>query len=1081
MSPVPMRIAISPVARVLVAAVLLAAPSILNATAAAVAPPLPLGRADVGTDRIVFSSSGDLFTVPLAGGPATPLTEGPGWDDVPVLSPDGAQVVFSRRFDGNSDLYVVPLDGSTEPRRLTWHPKVELARDWSPDGRILFTTDREGDGLWRLYTIRLDDPWEMPLDLPRGAQASWSPDGRRLALTPFQPRSDWQRYRGGAAPRLSLVDLETAALEPIPAGAPPAGARWPAGDWEPLWVGGTVYFLSERDGTANLYAYDTSRKSTRAVTRFDDFGVQFAAAGPGGLVLVRHGRLWRVDAASGNAAALDVTLPERPAPHLEPREAPLGDFVASLNAGPMGRFVVVEARGDLYFMDPASGASTPLTQTPHAADRSPVPSPDGRLLAWLSDETGHYALHLATLRADAGGPAALVDARRIDIPADGGFLYEATWSPDGTQLALSDNHQRLWRVEVAGGRVEQIDTSDFPGGSDFQPAFSADGRYLAWTRHTDDRIRAAFVRATAGGPVRRLSPAGLHCERPTFAADDSELFLTASTLAPAAETFGMSGFLYRGLVTRFVIGVPLDGAPAPTPGAAPPTLVYRVLRTEPRNWRAISRTAGGGLLGVAEVRSGPGLGARTEFAAYRLDSATGAETKLVEGARAFGPTPDGATLLVETRNGWSLQPADSAGGAVALSFDALRGRVDRRAEWAQLFRDAVTFMDAFFHDPAHHGQDLDALRAEYETFLPGLRHREDLTRLIERLYSHVSVSHLGVDDGDGTMLLGDDGSPVRGKPVALLGIDVERVGRKVRIARIIPGDNFSPLTTSPLAQPGATASPGEYLLAVNGVPVDAGRNFYSYLEMERPGPMELTVGADSTGAGARTLRVRPLPGENTLRRMAWAEHNRAEVARLSGGRLGYIYLPDTGFRGFESFHRDLFAQRSRAGLVIDERFNSGGAPTDLFVEILGRRPLSAYSFRDGEPLPFPTGIFEGSLVLIVNEMAGSGGDTLPWMFRKAGLGPLVGRRTMGAGIGGYVGIPSLADGGGLSIPNRAFFNPEGSWDIENGGVPPDIDVEITPADFRAGRDPQLERAVEEALKRIASERRPVRKLPTTIP
>ncbi|HEX7877946.1 MAG TPA: S41 family peptidase [Candidatus Eisenbacteria bacterium] len=1029
-------------------------------TARAEPAPLPLGRVDLGATSIVFSSSGDLFVVERSGGEARPLTTGPAWDDLPLLSPDGSQLAFARSYDGDKDIYIMPMSGG-EPVRLTWHPKGDFPRDWTIDGRsILFSSSREGDGVDRLYLVDAVGGNEQALDLPRGSQASYSPDGSRLAMT-FRPKFDgWRRYRGGNVPRVHVVTLASGDVEPVPA------ESW--ADWQPMWINEAIWFLSERAGAGNLYRWRPGKGSPVPMTDAGRYGFESASAGPGGIVLVGHGRLWMyafdasgTKAEAGSLTPLEVRLPANVLPNLAVTTESVTDFVQQYFVSPDGATLLVQARGDIFVVPGAGGAPVNVTDSPGVADRSPGLSPDGRTLAWLSDASGEYRLNLAAMAADG---SLTRPAREITIGETPTFYTPPSWSPDGKYLVTADVHRRLWLVSVADGRALELDRSDYPGFDDFQPAWSPDGHRVAWVKHLPSRVRGVFMASVDGpGAGRRVTPVLQSCEFPVFSADGTRLYATTAPLGPAADTFGMVGRFYRTMMARSIVSIDPDGDPESMPSTLP---------VELRNWVSIGRTHDGQLVGVSESPSGNPIGGRPERSAWRIDTASGKTTRLATGINAWEFAAHGTAMLLLTGDTPSLASVDSA-GSVPVSLDSLTARVDRRAEWRQIFHESVRFMRDWFYDPGHHGQDLVALEAEYARWLPTLRTRRDLDDLVRAMFAHVSVSHLGVGGGDDKPLGIPEGFQPP-PPVGLAGVDVAIEGNRFRITRVFAGDGRSPLTTGPLAADAVRALPGEWLLSINGQRMDASRNFHAWFEMAGRAPVNVTLGPDSSGAESRTVPIRLLRGENTLRRIDWAEANRRRVMERSGGRLGYLYLPDTGTRGVELFHQMFYAQRDREGLIIDERFNSGGAPADLLIETLARRPLSAYLFRDGRDIPFPSGTMTGPMVMLINESAGSGGDTLPWMFRRAGLGPLVGMRTMGAGIGLFVDIPALIDGGELDIPTRGFYNPDGAWEIENGGVVPDREVDITPADWRAGRDPQLEAAIDDALSRLERPREPTR-------
>ncbi len=1027
------------------------------ASALAAAGPMPFRSVGISRTHIAFSYAGDLWIVERSGGEARRLTSDPNPEDFPLFSPDGTEIAFARDLGGgNMDIFVIPSAGG-EARHLTWHPKQDFPAAWSPDGtRLLFSSLRVYDGVPRLYTISRQGGFPSEIALPAGFQGSWSADGKRLAYASHRPVNiTWRNYRGGATSPIWITSLADAVTEQIP--------RANSNDGFPMWIGEKIYFLSDRSETLNLHSFDTRTKKLTQWTRFEKHDVKFAAATQDAIAFLQGGGIHVFDLTSGRSRPLEVSL-RADAPERKPRTLKTGRMIRYWELSPDGSQALFGARGELFTVDAATGEARNLTRTSGAAERWPVWSPDGKSIACFSDESGEYAL---SIRPAAGTGA----TRKIAIEEHPSFYAELTWSPDSSRLAFSDKRLSLWIAEASGGAPRRIETAPHPDQALYSPAWSVDGRWLAYARLLPNRVRTVFLHSLETGKSVQVSDGRGWADSPAFDKSGRYLYFTASPNAAAANTFGLMMVLFGPSVVRTVHAAVLqkDGV-SPLAAAKGADVTTRIdaegiasrvvtLPLPPKDYIGLAAVKPGVLLVVEQAARNPlAGGGPPSHTVHKLELATRRPEKLLEDVRSLTVSADGGKIIYRKGENWHIVSTAAAPRPEegTLSVERMEMQLEPAAEWRQMFDEIWRIERDYFYEPGLHGQDLAALKKHYGAYLPNVLTRSDLNFLFQEMLSHLGISHMGVGGGD---------VPTQ-KPetVGLLGADFEIDQGRYRITRIYAGDNSMSLLTGPLAQPGVEARPGDYLLAVDGQEITADKNLYSYFVGKSGRPIQIRLGPKPSTEGSRTSSVLAMIGENTLRRFVWVEDNRRKVEQATNGRLGYIYLPDTGSLGYSMFLRDFYAQRDKQGLVVDERFNGGGFPADFFVETLGRTRLSSYAFREGADMAFPAAIVPGPRVMIVNEYAGSGGDTLPWMFRRAGLGPLVGKRTMGAGIGGFVDVPELVDGGRVSAPNRAFFDPlKGAWSIENYGVAPDFDVEITPKDARAGRDPQLEKAIELAM------------------
>lgn len=1074
--------------------------------------PLLLQHPTLSHTRIAFEYAGEIWDVPRAGGEARRIVAGAGRCVHPVYSPDGTRIAFTGRYDGNDDVYVVPAEGG-EPQRLTYHPGPDEVLGWSPDGkRVLFSSTRTtARDLPQLFTVAVTGGLPEPLPLPSGNEASYSPDGTHLAYSPFnQWQPAWKHYRGGQTARLWIADLADSSVVRIP--------RENSNDRDPMWVGGTVYFLSDREGPVSLYAYDTVAKTVRKVLdNPDGFDIVSASAGPGGIVYHQFGALNLYDFATGKAARVPVTLradlPER-RPHFE-KVAPRQILHAALS--PSGKRALFETRGEILSVPAEKGDARNLTRSPGIADRDPAWSPDGKWVAWFSDESGEYALHLRA-------PDGLGPVRKIDLGQPPSYFYGPRWSPDSRKIAYTDKRLNLWVVDLEHPVPVKIDTDlyDTPL-SDFDHAWSPDSRWLAYAKQLPNHLHAIFACNLEDRKPHRITDGLSDATSARFDRSGKYLYFLAGTdtglsagwldmtslghpvsqgvyaavlrkdlpspVAPESdeETAAAPDKDGNGKTNKDKGGEQKPAKPEPEPvridfegldqrivSLPLPLANYTTLETGPA-----------GILYLASVPTAftdeesldlEGVPAEVT----RFDLKTRKAEKLAEGVdggrASYGDMPtfrvsaDGSKLLFARKGKWFIAPGDKPAkpGEGALPLEAVRLEVDPAAEWRQMYREVWRIERDFFYDPHHHGLDLARAERLYEPFLGGIGSREDLNRLFEEMTGWLVVGH--------TFIRGGDAPRQEPLTVGLLGADYRIADGRYQFARIYRGENWNPRLQAPLTAPGVEVKEGDFLLSVNGEPLQGSEDVYRLFQNTAGRQTVLTVGPKADGTGAHQVTVVPVGSEAQLRLRSWMEANRRKVDELSNGRLAYVYIPDTAADGFANFNRYYFSQVGKLGAVLDERFNHGGQIADYIIENLQRAPQMANASREGADVVEPAQAIFGPKVMIINQMSGSGGDALPWLFRKAGLGPLVGTRTWG-GLVGISGYPRLMDGGSVTAPRWGLYGTKGEWEVENAGIGPDIEVDQDPALVRQGHDPQLERAVKEALALLVAHPAPALKRP----
>lgn len=1047
-----------------------------------VRPPMLISGVTANRTHVVFSFAGDLWRVERSGGEARRLTELPGEEDNPYFSPDGAWIAFSRDAGGGGDIWLMPAEGG-EPRRLTWHPKEDRVRGWAPDGkRILFATNRDGDGVWRLYTLAVDGVLPEALPFPEGRYGAFSPDGGRIALVPFGTSwIDRRYYRGGGTNPIWIARLADSKVEARPAlASPDANNRYP------IWIGDVLYFVSDRTGTPNLFSHDLRSGKTEQLTRYPKHGIFWAAPAPDGVVFVADGAIHLWDAGRKEDRTVDLRL-TLPAPERAARTVPALKFLDQAVPAPGGGLTVT-ARGEILAYDPQSKQSRNLTRTPGVAERSAVPSPDGKWIACFSDASGEYQLQIMSAAGEG-------EARRISIEEHPSFYRELTWSPDGRRVAFSDKRLSLWVADLGSGKAQKIATSPHIGQGVWIPTWSPDGRWLAFSRALQNRVRTIFLWDSRDGRVHQVTDGKVQADLPAFDRSGRYLYFTLSASSRTASAEDLSWGVISSILARPLVSATLHalvlrkgdsppihaGQPHPKASFEPATgpvevdlggMASRTVPVTPEARDVVGLAAGPPGVLFVQVQEWPTTPVEgdSSYVLYRYNLTQGAEPeKIAADVQDFAVSADGGTLLVRTggRGGpaLTLAPADAPADTERKPLDlaTLTVEVDPPTEWRQIYKEAWRQARDWFYDPSHHGQDLGDLETHFAAYLPGVARRDDLNVLLEWMFSYLSISHLTVDGGDTP--------PPAGRPerIGLLGADFTLGPGRWRVARIYhsgPPSDVSPLLRAPLDQPGVDVREGDYLLSADGEEIRADRDLHSYFVGKAGKPVELKVSADPGGSEARTSTVVPLSGENTLRRMDWAEANRRRVEEQSGGRLAYIYLPNHGGSGYEAFLRGILGNLNAEGVIIDQRWSPGGVVFDSAIELLQRKPIYAYAWREGDDLPLPTNFVAGAKTLIINRQNGSAAETFALMWKLTGLGPIVGTRTSGGGIGGALFRPELIDGGRITIPNRASYDPHGTWGIENDGVHPDVPVEWDAESWRAGRDPQLEAAIQAVMKEI---------------
>ena len=1083
---------------------------------------LLLQYADISEKHVVFHHAHDLWVTDRSGGAARPLTTGVGREVSARISPDGRWVAYSAEYQGNADVYVVSIDGGM-PVQLTWHPGNDYVRDWSPDGsHILFNSMRHGaPPSGRLYTVPVLGGHPKVLPIPRANHAAYSPDGKHIAYTPiFDAFSTWKRYRGGRIPPIWIYDVATHEVEEIP--------HVRASDTLPQYVGNDIYFLSDRTDQMNLFRYDTRTKTLKQITNFvkNDFGIRWMAAGDGSVVYERGGALYVYQPGAGtNGSAEGTTTRLRirvPADGLSRRARwqTVGSIVRNASIAPNGKRAVFEARGEIITVPREHGAPRNLSASPGAHDRSPVWSPDGKKVAWFSDASGEYELVVRDRKGREAPKTYKLDGA--------GFYMDPVWGPKSKRILYGDKANRLATIELASGKITEVTKTQGSLGM-WRPfgVWSKDGNWIAIETldpHTSYGGISLFDVET--GKTTPITDGFSSADSPVFSKDGKHLFFRASVDA-GPRKFGLDMGAMSAeppKASLYVVVLKKDGkhplGPRSDEGLDP---------KKPKNGKKAGEKKSD-KKGKDDAESkeddskkqeekdddkkkskkdkgdekskGPSidiedidqrilalpLGADSYFNLATTSKALvftvgrrGGTLKsfdfksrkaktLLSKVTTVRATPSGKHLLVRTGSRWSVVN-ESGKDKKDFGISSVRVRVEPEKEWPQTLREAWRIQRDFFYDPNMHGVDWDACWDRWSALLPHVQHRADLNLLIGEMMGELACGHEYVSGGEYSRARA-------GPTVGLLGADWTVEGNRYRITRVYRGQNWNPRLRAPLTEPGVDASVGDYLISINGQPVTSNNLYAAFVETAgRPTEIELSSNPD--GSKSRTSTVVPLASDTTLRRMAWVEANRMRVEEKSGGRLAYVYMPNTGGGGKAAFDRDYYSQLDKEGLILDERYNGGGKVADYVIERLSRKVMCYWMNREGWLARTPFGTLDGPKVMVINERAGSGGDAMPWMFQQLGIGKLVGTRTWG-GLVGVSGYPPLMDGGRVTAANFGIMDTQGNWVVENEGVTPDIEVIEYPKPIIEGQDPQLDKAIEvamEALAKRAPKRPPAYKPP----
>ena len=1040
---------------------------------------LMLRYPDVSADKIVFVYAGDIWTVSKEGGIAIRLSTVKGPELLPKFSPDGNWIAFTGNYDGNMDVYIMPSIGGV-PKRLTHNPMIDYIVDWYPDGKsILYRSGMysPSNRFNRLFKESVEGGLPEQLPMKIAEIGSFNEDASKLVFeTASLEFRTWKRYRGGWASKLWIYDLKNNTAEQITFDN--------AIDALPMWHKNTIYFLSDRDENKknNIWAYDVTTKQLREVTHFTDYDIKWPSLGPNDIVFEKGGELFLLDLASEKTHAVDIKVPAD-LPEDRQQLKNLAGLINDFSLSPSGKRTLFGARGEVITVPEKNGSMQNLTNTSGIAERYPAWSPDGKYIAYFSDKTGEYELFIKP--GDGSG-----DEKRIT--KDGHcYRYSPKWSPDNKWIAFCDKTGSIYVVNIDDGKPKLVDKNDW----DFHLHYnwSSDSKYLAYDKNINELSSAIYIYSLDEEKTYPVTSGYYNSTSPVFDPGGKYLYYYSNDQFRPVYSDMDATWIYPNSTSLIAVTLQKSGASPLVPQndieevkadtsdkksdtdksqkddgkKEKSTEVTKVVKIDFENidQRAVKMPVELGNVGALFAVDGkviyqkepPAGGAQPGSASgaiYYYDLKDRETKEIISGVIAYDVSADGKKIIY--RSGGTYGIIDVAVGKKVgdgkLATDKLEIWINPREEWTEIFNDAWRIERDYFYDPGMHGVNWESIKQRYGALLPYIIDRNDLTYVIGEMISELNSSH--------TYVGGGDVEPPKSINVGLLGCDYEISNGYYRFKKIFKGGSWDNIEVhSPLLEPGNNVKEGDYLIAVNGAPVNIKEDPWAAFQGLAGEVVTLTVNSQPGPDSARKILVKPLSSEARLRNLAWIEENREKVDKETGGKAGYVYVPNTGLEGQSELVRQYTAQYTKGAMVIDERFNSGGQIPDKFIELMNRPILSYWARRDFNSGQTPVVSSPGPKVMLINGWSGSGGDAFPYYFKQEKVGSLIGKRTWG-GLIGYGDNPQLIDGGFITAPSFGLWDITGNWAVEGYGVDPDYDLEDNPAELAKGNDEQLEKAIQ---------------------
>jgi tricorn protease len=1050
--------------------------------------------------HIAFVYAGDLWVSDISGEQTLRLTSTPAVESAPHFSPDGKTIAFSSNRSGVNTVYTVPVTGG-EVTRLTWYPASANVRGWTPDGKkVLYASTRETapTSFDRLWTVSRDGGVSTMLNAQWGTKASFAANGKQIVIDKVRRWDwEWRAYRGGQNTPLIILNLEDSSEKLLP--------NESTVDVQPVWLGDKIYFLSDRDWAMNIWMYDTKTSALKQITKFKDVDIKSLSGHKEKLAFERDGYLHTYDLNTEKSTQLELDL-RGDFPWARTKWEDVSSSVGSASLSPTGKRAIMGARGEIFTVPVEHGDARNITNNSAAAERSPLWSPKGDKIAWFSDVNGKgYQLMIA----DQDG---LSKPEAISIE-ESKMAWEPAWSPDGKYIVFTDDDVRIRLIDIEAKTIKTIDV----GGNNFERGdlgltWSKDSKRIAYAKSGANNFRRICIWSMVDDRVRPVTNEMADAFSPAWDADQHHLYFLASTDLALLSNYvntsvmGAKSANYGAYVINLLKKDPSPFEPRSDEEKVAKEEDKKDAKKEAKDKKKDdkskkSKTKVDSLMqidfdgierriiplpmskakyryilastkGIAFIaEAGKGRGS----VLHKFDLKKREAKEFVSGVSGVSISADGNKMLAKMGSTWKVISTKGSNGKSAKPLKVkLKTQLDRMAEWKQMFEEAWRYQRDYFYDPNMHGRDWNEVYDRYSPLVSHIKHRSDLNYVLDQVNGELSVGHSFVSGGDFPKT--DRSS------VGVLGADLKADGKHWKIDRIYTSESWNPNLSSPLDRPGMKIEEGNYIVGINGKEISNKQDLYMSLDGTAGQQTVLHINTKSDFKGAWKITVKPIQGENSLRQRAWVEDNRRLVDKLSGGRLAYIWVPNTSGSGFVSFNRYYFAQQHKEGAIVDERFNGGGLLDDYMVDLMKRETRSCLTNEvpNGNPIKLPGGIV-GPKVLIINELAGSGGDFFPWIFKHQKIGPVVGARTWGGLVKSSVHY-SLVDGGRVTAPDNAVFDPDtNEWVGENKGIAPTIEVRQDAKSLNKGIDPQLQRAVKEAISRLPKTKRKITPPPFLTP
>jgi tricorn protease len=1022
----------------------------------------------ISQNNIAFIYAEDLWVADKDGSNPIRLTVDEGIESNPIFSPDGSSIAFNAQYDGNNDIYIVPVKGGI-PKRLTWHPYSDSVLDFSKDGsHVLFSSRRSShtNRYSQLHQISIEGGRVSSLPIPTAFLASYSDNDSHIAYTPNRAVfTQWKNYRGGTASKIWLYNTKTHKVEEI--SKPQSGSN----DSKPQWSGNHVYFRSDRNGEFNLFSFNTETKNITQLTQYRDFPVLNLNAYKDTIIYEQAGLLHIFDTKLNKSKTLNIEI-HADLQELRTRYVSGKKYVNSAAISPTGARVVTNFRGDIVTVPVKKGDPNNLTQTPGSHENNPQWSPDGKSIAYFSNSSDEYALHIKTLKTNK--------VKIIELNGTGFYAFPH-WSPDSKKVSYVDNGRNLYYVDLESSKITKIATDKHYIPAPYRELFgswSHDSQWISYTQITENMFENAYLYSLEKNKSYDLSDGLSNLSQPVFDPSGKYLYTLASTNAgPLQNWFDQSSIDMKSTNSIYLITLQKDEVSPfkkennieeiketaeETDKSKETDKKKKEVKALTIDWQGINnrivsvplkpsnysnlRVSKKGVLYYTKPNS------EYQPSLYTYDIAEKKEESLMP-AQYFELSADESKILSLNENIWSVSDTEKEPKkGEAVNFDSIKVKINPTKEWQNIFTEAWNVNRDYFYDPGMHGVDWPAMKIKYQSFMSHLTTKNDLYRVMQWMFSELSVGHHRFNSRGDHL---NEADKVKG---GLLGADFKISNKKYKVTKIYGGLNWNPELRSPLTEPGVNVDVGDYILAVNGRKLNSDKNIFQLFENTADKITKLTVAKNANGKDSRTVEVTPIASEYALRNRDWVEGNIKKVNEATDGQVAYVYVPNTADAGHEYFKRYFFPQVHKKAIIIDERYNGGGYLADYYIDLLNRPENAYWNFRYGNDQKAPHASIQGPKVMIADENAGSGGDYLPYLFRRYNLGTIVGKTTWG-GLVGVLGFPQFLDGGSVSAPNVAFYNEEG-FGIENEGVAPDVEIDQWPEEVIKGHDPQLEKAIE---------------------